>query len=359
MQIKNIVTIYLAGLLQGLTLVAFPAASSIFTSPEYFDLSSERYGALFIPQAICSILASLICSKFSKALFIGLFANFISMTLLASANSYWVLLLSTGMLGIGFGFTVPTINTFAAKFFPHKTDTAILVLNALLGLGTALAPVLVALFIGYSVWWGLPTALALLTFVLFLFGCFLPWESKNRVLKNRSIPSQLWLFALFALVYGMIETIHGNWATVYMLAHNATQAEASLALTCFWFMVTLGRIFFTPFSGKLVFRCLPWVALISFILIAMIPKQAPVLGIVVFGLAGLSCSALLPLTISFGTKVLPKAAGILIACYLLGYGISAFGVGLAKELFSLQTIFGACAVLALLLGGLSFKLTKS
>lgn len=359
MQIKNIVTIYFAGLLQGLTLVAFPAASSIFTSPEYFDLSSERFGALFIPQAVCSILASLISSKFSKSFFIGLFANFISMALLASASSYWVLLLSTGMLGIGFGFTVPAINTFAAKIFPHKRDTAILVLNALLGLGTALAPILVALFIGYSIWWGLPTVLAFLIFVLFLFACFLPWKSKNTVIKKAFIPSQFWLFALFALVYGMIETINGNWAIVYMLEHNATQAEASLALTCFWSMVTLGRIFFTPFSGKLIFRLVPLIAAISFILIAIIPKQAPVLGIIAFGLAGLGCSALLPLTISFGTNVLPKAAGILIACYLFGYGISAFGVGFAKGIFHLQTIFGANAVLALLLGGLSFRLTKS
>ena len=58
------------------------------------------------------------------------------------------LLLATTSLGIGFGFTVPALNTFTAAFNPTKVDSAVLVLNALLGLGTALAPLFVAVFVG-------------------------------------------------------------------------------------------------------------------------------------------------------------------------------------------------------------------
>ena len=59
-------------------------------------------------------------------------------------------------MGVGFGLTVPAINTLAAAFFPHNVDKAVLVLNALLGVGTALAPVFVAIFVGLGIWWGLP-----------------------------------------------------------------------------------------------------------------------------------------------------------------------------------------------------------
>ena len=59
-------------------------------------------------------------------------------------------------LGIGFGLTVPALNNLAASFFPAAADRAVLYLNALLGLGTALAPVLVAVFLGIGLWWGLP-----------------------------------------------------------------------------------------------------------------------------------------------------------------------------------------------------------
>ena len=40
----------LAGLVQGITLVTFPAASSIFTDPTEYDLSNTQYGVTFLPQ---------------------------------------------------------------------------------------------------------------------------------------------------------------------------------------------------------------------------------------------------------------------------------------------------------------------
>ena len=50
---------------------------------------------------------------------------------------------------------MPALNTLAAAFHPAGINRAILVLNALLGLGTVLAPVFVALFVGLGFWWGL------------------------------------------------------------------------------------------------------------------------------------------------------------------------------------------------------------
>ena len=58
-QRKEVVAVYTAGMIQGLALVTFPAASSIFTSPQYYGLSSTAYGGLFLPQAIMAIAASL------------------------------------------------------------------------------------------------------------------------------------------------------------------------------------------------------------------------------------------------------------------------------------------------------------
>ena len=42
--------VYAAGLVQGIVLVTFPAASTIFTDPDEYDLSSSQYGAMFLPQ---------------------------------------------------------------------------------------------------------------------------------------------------------------------------------------------------------------------------------------------------------------------------------------------------------------------
>jgi hypothetical protein len=50
--------VYATGLVQGLVLVTFPAASSIFTSPDGYGFSASRYGMMFVPQVILAILAS-------------------------------------------------------------------------------------------------------------------------------------------------------------------------------------------------------------------------------------------------------------------------------------------------------------
>jgi hypothetical protein len=80
-------------------------------------------------------------------------------------------------------------------------------------------------------------------------------------------------------------------------------------------------------------------------------------------LAGLSCSALLPLTISFGQEQLvamsAMAAGGIIAFYQAGFGIAAFGAGPLQEAgVSLSAIFGFTAIAALGMGVLSFVLVR-
>ncbi len=72
------------------------------------------------------------------------------------AVAYALLLAATACLGAGFGLTVPSLNTLAAAFHPAAVDKSVLVLNALLGLGTALAPAFVAAFVGFGFWIGLP-----------------------------------------------------------------------------------------------------------------------------------------------------------------------------------------------------------
>jgi hypothetical protein len=86
--------------------------------------------------------------------------------------------------------------------------------------------------------------------------------------------------------------------------------------------------------------------------------------VLAFALAGLGCSALLPLTISFGQAELRSigavVAGGVIAAYQLGYGIAAFGVGpLVDNGVELSTIYAAAAVIAAVMGVWSFAVSRS
>jgi predicted MFS family arabinose efflux permease len=150
---------------------------------------------------------------------------------------------------------------------------------------------------------------------------------------------------------------------------GASTTLGSLALTIFWAAVTAGRILFAAigrwFPEGRTYRLLPFVIAVAFVIVAFIPKGDSVLGILSFGLAGLGCSALLPLTISFGQKELTpiaaSVAGGLIAFYQIGYGIGAFGVGPLQNWagLDLNVIFGATALVALLMSALSFAVVWS
>lgn len=354
--------VYTAGLAQGLGLVTFPAASTILTSPDYFALTDTAYGALFIPQAALAVAASLLGAALYRQLGIqrvylmGLAADLGAMLLLVASRfvmaeqglTYGVLLVATSCMGLGFGFLVPVLNTVVAALFPRTPDKAVLALNALLGLGTALAPAFVALFVGLGIWWGLPLLVAVLLAGLLVAGrggSSLDAAAGMAVAvpatagahgKRHTVPRRFWVFAAFALAYGVCETLNGNWASLYMTRHfHSGTSLASLALAIFWSLVTLGRIVFASIGQwvpeRLAWQVLPFVVAAAFLVCALAPPTEPWLGLAGFALAGLGCSALLPLAISFGQAQLPgfnaSVAGGLIAFYQVGYGLAAFGVG--------------------------------
>src|SRR6266567_3271491 len=114
---------------------------------------------------------------------------------------------------------------------------------------------------------------------------------------------------------------------------HASATTASLTLTVFWAMVTAGRVLFAVVQrwvpSRLAYHVLPVVLAGSFVFIAELPPGSAGAGVLAFGLAGLGCSALLPLTISFGqerlTTISAAVAGGVIASYQFGYGLAAFG----------------------------------
>jgi MFS family permease len=148
---------------------------------------------------------------------------------------------------------------------------------------------------------------------------------------------------------------------------------ASFALTAFWAMVTIGRILFAALSSKTTVRWiytgLPLLLIVAFQFIPHIRGETS--GIVSFGLAGLGCSAFLPLCISLSGQEFPRFAatmsGELVAFYQVGYGVAAFGVGPLRDLIgeSLGTIYmfgslvsAAMLVIALAVATRSVKLAR-
>ena len=371
--------IYAIGLVQGLALVTFPAASSIFTSPGGFGFGASRYGMMFIPQVILAILASSIGPSLARrwtlkrVLQAGLSADVLAMILLAGSQllrdvpsaAYGMLLMATGALGFGFGAAVMAINTYAQRFAPGHEDRSVLVLNALLGAGTALAPLFVAIFLGAGVWWLMPLMVAAALTALLLLSTKMPLAASAVAHGGTAerLPWSFWLFATAVLLYGVAETLNGNWSGQYLTRERGLSAgSASFALMAFWAMVTVGRILFATVSSE---RTVPWIyAGLPVVLIAAFQMVSGARGaaesIVAFGLSGLGCSAFFPLSISLCGQEFPKqgalTSGELVAFYQAGYGVAAFGVGPLRDLagLSFHAIYSWGSAIGVAMFGVAF-----
>ncbi len=261
--------------------------------------------------------------------------------------------------------------------FPERPTVAVLALQSLLGTGTALAPLLVAFFVGFAGWWLLPVIVGcgFLVLVLMSLGQPLQIESASKessssssdvVALLRELPACLWVFAGVALLYGICETLFGNWATIYLHQDKRLSLhDAAFALAAFWAMVTAGRVVVTFASMRIsnlwIYRKLP--ILILVVLVGIPRIHGAVGGIVVYGCAGLACSAFLPLSISFAqgevSSIVEIVSGGVMAAYMLGYGIASFGVGPLRELgITLSAIYTSSGVLPVAMAILAFFPTR-
>ena len=188
-----------------------------------------------------------------------------------------------------------------------------------------------------------PIAIAVCYFVLFLSSIFyLPShinfievvEHKKKEMAKRG----LWIFAFIAFLYGVTETTFGNWAPLFLhMEKGFTQTQANIALSLFWASVTFGRIFIVflslQISPRFIYRFLSIVILLSLGLMHFAGK--PDSSMAAFAIAGLGCSAFLPLTISFAEKKFfssaPFVSGLLISTYMAGFGASSEGIGLLHK----------------------------
>lgn len=183
----------------------------------------------------------------------------------------------------------------------------------------------------------------------------------------RALPPRFWVYAGIVILYGICETVFGNWATIYLHEDKGLSLrQAGFALATFWAMVTVGRVVVAAaafwFPSHWIYRALPIMMLGAFLCIPTV--EGAVGNLVAFGFAGLARSAFLPLSISQAEQefweVAEVVSGGLISAYMLGYGLGSFGVGPLREManYSLSTIYTASSALAAAIAVLAYFLRK-
>jgi fucose permease len=388
-------SLYLAGMLQGLTLVSFPASSAVLKQMHGF--SDAQYGAIFLPQVAFAVIGALgggaLASRLGlKALLAAaLLINAVSQLLLAGsmllppATAFIAVLLGTACLGLGFGASGAPLNGLPPLFFPARRDTALVALHTLLGLGLAIGPLVASPFIMAGRWAGFPLLLASLC-ALLAAAAFVqrfprdgeehPTPASGRMamcdpMPLPAVPPQalhdhpvrtagFWLFIVIAVLYAFAEGTFGNWAVLYLQdVKHLPETVAASALSVFWAAMVGGRLLTSVLVLKLaprhIWLSLPGLMIVAFLLLPY--ADTPTRGIAGFALAGLACSAFFPLSIGLASqrfaRHVPWVSSMLIAALMVGVGLGSYVIGLLRETVAMEQLYRLSTfypVVVLLLG---------
>jgi predicted MFS family arabinose efflux permease len=378
-----VAVLYASALVQGLTIVSFPAGSAVLKAVH--GLTDAQYGALFLPQVAAAVAGSVAGARVARTLglrrllWIALAVNALSQALLAGADllphglAAPCVLLAATVLGLGFGLSGAPLNAMPALLFPRRTDSAIVALHALLGVGLALGPVAAHAFAATGAWRAFPATLA-------LGALALAWAAAHASLPARAPdapgtepfagpePAGAAAFRLYvavAFLYALAEGTLANWAVLYLReTQELPAAAAAAALSAFWAGIVTGRVA----TSVVVLRIEPvrvWLALPAPMTLAflLLPgARTPGLALAAFGFAGLACSAFFPLTVGRAAARFPGqaawVAAMLTAALMLGIGVGSWSVGLLRGALSMETIYRLCAlypVAALVLAAASVR----
>jgi len=388
-----------AGLVQGFVLVTFPSASAIITGSNHYGMAGTLYGELVVPELATAILASLTGFGLARrhtsrfAYILGLSISLVAMGLLIASSpiehdhavSYPLLLAASGLIGAGFGVTVPVLLAYARYLHACAEDRSVLALNGLIAVGALIAPPVAALFVHVGIWLGLPLLSAGLLLALLICNKCLPSHAGAPYRPRRQAVMctvRFSLYAVFAMAYAVCAAVLVIWselrvarppgvltptqltAAVHM-ADSPPELHATIAYATFWgATLAAGRVGFAAVDrwrsgrARLAGHLLPIAVLGALMAAGMLSHHLALATFAVFILAALGCAALLPLTISFTQKDVTAISAALaggVIAYQLGYGLVAAGMrpheASGARAFAM---FGMAALIGIVVCGLSY-----
>jgi predicted MFS family arabinose efflux permease len=165
-----------------------------------------------------------------------------------------------------------------------------------------------------------------------------------------------WAFVAAAVIYAFAEGTFSNWIVVYPREAKRLPIETgTLALSVFWIDLVIGRLAVSALVVRIspitIWLALPLPMIAAFLLLPH--ATTPALGIGIFALAGLACSAFFSAHRDVGRAGLSQTPGVGIVAHDRGahggVGLGSFAVGAFRKLVSLESLYRISVVYPVLI----------
>ena len=355
-------TVLLASVVTGLVGTAFAASASVLRAR---GLSDAQYGSLFVPLVTLAALGAAgggfvverVGAKRVLALgflFMALSQAALAATPFAAATLvYPVALLGTALLGLGAGVSAGPLNAYPQVLFPSRSESAVVATHATVGVGLAITPLLAGAALARGAWLAVPLLLFLASAALLVTveREDLPEPEARGKARSRPIgDAGLRLFLAIAFLYGISESIYGNWAVLHLTEERGLDvAAAGLALAAFWAALTVGRFGVAALVLRVPpARVLPVLAALMAGACLLVPlSTTPRRAVLLYALGGLGCSAVFPLAMGLAGRRFPAhrswVSSAMYAALCAGIGVGSFSAGLLRSGLDLGTIYRVAA----------------
>jgi hypothetical protein len=382
-------------------LVSLSSASAILTAHRRFGMSEIRYGELVLPEVAAAIVVSLTgfglarryTTRFAYRLGVslGLVAEALLLVGVGVGKDgpigFPLVMVGSAFLGAGFGLTVPVLMSYARFLNAGAEDRSLIALNALLALGAIAAPGIAVLFTYVAPLWGLAVIIGAALLVLLLCSARLPSPAGAPLAQPRQARSsavRFLIYAVCAMFYAVCASIIVIWSqfmaavpagsatqlklvAAVKLAHSGSGLHTSVALASFWgATLAAGRVMFAAVDrwrsarARAAGQLLPILVLTGLIAAGVLYHQLDLARTALLLLAGVGCSALLPLHIGFSRKDVTAVSAALaggIVAYQLAYDFVANGLRPSVTPGSgALPIFAIAALIGLVMSALSLTM---
>ena len=298
----------------------------------------------------------------------------VALAMVPVISSLWPLLAVYFLIGTGRGGVDVGGNTLLVWTYGRKVGSVMNGLHFCFGVGSLVAPIVVALVFGSTgtiswVYWSF--ALLMLPFAVWLFT--LP--SPSIPIKSSDDPGErtplllVGLFVAFFVFYVGAQFSYGSWIFTYTTTLNpATATTAAYLTSAFWGFFTIGRLLGIGIIARLRSRTILYMDLLGCLLsmgvILLWPESFTALWIGTLGL-GLSMASIFPTAVTYAEERM-HLTGKVTSSFIIGGGVgSMFLSGLIGQLFeqvgpgvTMTIIFIAILINLLILVALTLRARK-
>lgn len=292
-------------------------------------------------------------------------STMIGLLLLANAHHYSLLLVGAGFVGLGSSIFHPEASRVARIASGGKHGLAQSIFQVGGNAGTALGPLLAAVFISHQqrIGW-----LAILAFICIIILTIVShWYAQNiKSRKNRKIPVvehnltphqvKKALFVLVGLMFAKyiyMASMQNYYMFYTMDKFGVSLHQAQLLLFLYLGGIALGTVFGGPIGDRIGARTVIWVSILGvFPFTVVLPYTSLHVTAVLTVIIGMILASAFPAIVVFAQELMPGKVGTIAGLFFgLSFGIgaiSAAALGKVMDVIGAQAMFEICSFMPIL-----------